>query len=80
MTTIGYIFGGLLLLMALALVGLVMAQTGKDKKLSGAIGGGAETFFGKGKATRIEKLLSRITAVVSVLFVVCVVAMYIIVS
>ena len=80
MTTIEYVFGGLLLLMALALVGLVMKQTGKDKKLSGAIGGGAETFFGKGKATRIEKILSRITAVISVLFVVSVVVMYIIVS
>jgi preprotein translocase subunit SecG len=80
MTTIEYIFGGVLLAMALFLVIAVMMQTGKDKKLSGAIGGGAETFFSKGKATRLDKLLSKLTAVVSVLFVISVVVMYIIVS
>ena len=39
MTAIEYIFGGVLLAMALFLVVAVMMQSGKDKKLSGAIGG-----------------------------------------
>ncbi len=80
MTAIDYIFGGVLLAMALFLVIAVMMQSGKDKMLSGAIGGGAETFFSKGKATRTEKVLSRLTTVVSILFVISVVVMYIVVS
>ncbi len=74
------IFGILLLAMALFLVIAVMLQSGKDKKLSGAIGGGADTFFNKGKATRNEKRLARWTAVIAVLFAVSVVVMYIVVS
>ncbi len=77
---IEYIFGGLLLAMALFLIGAVMKQSGKDKKLSGAIGGGAETFFNKGKATRNEKRLARLTAVVAILFVISVIVMYIVIS
>lgn len=77
---IEYIFGGLLLAMALFLIVAVMMQSGKDKKLSGAIGGGAETFFNKGKATRNEKRLARLTAVVSILFVISVIVMYIVIS
>lgn len=74
------IFGILLLAMALFLVIAIMAQSGKDKKLSGAIGGGADTFFNKGKATRNEKRLARWTAIVAVLFVISVIVMYIVVS
>lgn len=80
MTAIEYIFGGVLLAMALFLVVAVMMQSGKDKKLSGAIGGGADTFFSKGKATRSEKLLARLTTIFSILFVISVVVMYIVVS
>ena len=44
------ILGIILLVLAVALVALVLFQSGKDKKLSGTIAGGAETFFGKSKA------------------------------
>ena len=37
--------GIVLLVLAVALVVLVLLQSGKDKNLSGAIGGGSETFF-----------------------------------
>lgn len=77
---IEYIFGGLLLAMALFLIVAVMMQSGKDKKLSGAIGGGADTFFNKGKATRNEKRLARLTTVVAILFAISVIVMYIVVS
>ena len=77
---IEYIFGGLLLAMALFLVVAVMLQSGKDKKLSGAIGGGADTFFNKGKATRNEKKLAIWTGIIAILFAVTVIVMYIVVS
>ena len=74
------ILGILLLLMALFLVIAVILQSGKDKKLSGAIGGGADTFFNKGKATRNEKKLAIWTGVIAILFVITVIVMYIVVS
>lgn len=72
--------GILLLVMALFLVVAVLMQSGKDKNLSGTIAGGADTFFGKGKAEKADKLLSTLTSVVSAVFVVVVIVMYIVVS
>ena len=76
-----YIFGGLLLAMALFLIVAVLVQSGKDKKLSGSIAGGSETFFGKGsKSTKQEKFLATLTAVVAIVFMVVVITMYVVVS
>ena len=36
----------------------------------GAISGGAETFFGAGKATAADKVFARLTSVVGVIFVI----------
>ena len=80
MGPIELIFGILLLVMAVALIVAVLFQSGKDKRLSGTIAGGAETFFGKEKGAKADKALSLATAIVSIVFVVVVVAMYIVVS
>ena len=61
-------FGVALLVLSVALIALVLFQSGKDKKLSGTIAGGAETFFGKSKSTDYSKTLSIVTAIVSVVF------------
>lgn len=61
-------FGVSLLVLSVALIVLVLFQSGKDKKLSGTIAGGAETFFGKSKANDYSKTLSVVTAIVSVVF------------
>ena len=72
------ILGGIVIfLMAAFLVFAVLMQSGKDKRLSGAIVGGAETFFGKSKAQRWDKALSTITTVVAIVFGVIAIAMYI---
>ena len=61
------ILGVLLGIVALLLVAVVMAQPGKDKGLSGAIGGGSsDTYFGKAKSVSKEKVLSTITVVLCV--------------
>jgi preprotein translocase subunit SecG len=70
------ILGIALMVLAVAIVILVLMQQGKDKKLSGAIAGGADTFFGKSKANDQGKFLSAITTVISIVFVGLVVAMY----
>lgn len=68
--------GIVLIVIALALVVLVLFQSGKDKRLSGTIAGGAETFFGKSKATDYNKTLSVVTTIVSIVFAGLVLAMY----
>ncbi len=75
---LGFVLGGLLLALAVVIIALVLAQQGKDKKLSGAIAGGTDSFYGKTKGADKDKLLSTVTAIASVVFVVIVLAMCII--
>lgn len=51
------------------LVVAVLMQHGKQQGLSGAIAGGAETFFGKNKGKTIDAILKKVTAIVAILFV-----------
>ena len=51
------------------LIVAVLMQHGKQQGLSGAIAGGAETFFGKNKGKTIDAILKKVTAVVAILFV-----------
>ena len=55
---------------SLALIIIVLLQHGKQQGLSGAIAGGAETFFGKNKGRTIDAILKKFTAVVAILFIV----------
>ncbi len=67
----------LLLVFGVFLVAAVLMQQGKAHGLSGAIAGGAETFFGKEKAKDMNKKLSLVTTVVGVVFVLAVLVLYI---
>lgn len=53
-------------IVSIALIASVIMQSGKSAGLSGAIAGGAETFFGKKKG--MDELLGKVTIVVAVLF------------
>ena len=75
-----FILGIALMVMAVFLVIAVLLQSGKDKDLSGAISGSAETFFSKSKSRTWDKILSKVTLVVSIIFAILVVVMYIYVS
>ena len=72
------ILGIALMVLAVAIVILVLMQQGKDKKLSGAIAGGSDTFYGKNKTADKDKVMSVITAIIAVVFVGIVIAMYLI--
>ena len=76
MEVLNYILLGLLLLCGLLLIIAVRMQHGKSHGLSGAIAGGAETFFGKEKGTKIDKMLGKLTTVVGIIFVVLVLVVY----
>lgn len=60
----------ILLLVCVALIALVLLQSGKGTGLSGALAGNAETFFGKGKAKSSEAKLAFYTKIAVVAFVV----------
>ena len=65
------ILGIILAVISVGLIVAVLMQPGKDKRLSGAIAGGADTFFAKGKAGKLDQLLGKVTiAMCIVLFVV----------
>jgi len=62
---------------SLALVIIVLLQQGKQEGLSGAIAGGAETFFGKNKARTIDSMLKKFTTVVAALFIISSIGLYV---
>jgi preprotein translocase subunit SecG len=62
------LFVTLLVIVSVALIVIVLLQSGKSAGLSGAISGGAEQLFGKQKARGIDLILHRITVVLAVLF------------
>jgi preprotein translocase subunit SecG len=80
MGVLEYVLGGVLIAMALFLVIAVLAQTGKDKKLSGSIAGGSDTYFGKSKGRSWDKILARLTTVIAILFGVLVVVLYVLIA
>ena len=57
-------------LCCIAIVAVVMLQSGKSAGLSGAISGGAETFMTSGQAKSLDSKLSKATPWLSLVFVV----------
>jgi preprotein translocase subunit SecG len=70
------VLGILVIFFSVLLTTFVLMQSGKDKQLSGSIAGGADTFFGKQKAGTLDKILSRLTPVIAVIFTILVIVMY----
>lgn len=82
MTVLEYVLGGVLIAVAIFLTVIVLAQSGKDKSLSGTIAGGAssDTYFGKNKGQSREKLLARLTMVAAIVFAALVVVLYVLIA
>lgn len=60
----------LVVIASLALIAIVMLQSGKSAGLSGAIAGGMDTFLAKNKAKSMDAKLARWTKYVAILFIV----------
>lgn len=58
------------ILLSIAIIVMVLFQSGKSAGLSGTIAGGAETFFGKNRGKTIDALLSKYTTYVAIAFLV----------
>ena len=68
MSAIQYVLGVILIILAIILIVSVLLQESRSAGLSGAISGGADTFFGKSKGKTIEQKLAKITKFVAVAF------------
>lgn len=79
MTTIELVLAIVLAVLSIGLVIAVLLQPGKDKRLSGAIAGGSDTYYGKGKTGRMDKTLGRITVGMCIIFFVLILVMYVMV-
>jgi preprotein translocase subunit SecG len=73
-----YILMAILLVCAVFLVVAVLLQKTKEDGLSGAITGGADTFYGKDSANHGDVVLKKWTRIVGIIFAVCVLVVYII--
>ena len=80
MGVLDWVMGIALVVMALFLLVVVLMQTGKDKSLSGTIGGGVDTYYGQNKGKSRDKVLSILTTVVAIIFTVLVVVFYVLQS
>ncbi len=63
----------LMIILAIAsviLIGSILLQSSNSDGLSGSIGGGAEQLFGKKKSRGYEGILSKISTVAAILFIV----------
>ena len=80
MTALKVIFTILQILVSIAIIVIVLLQSGKQAGLSGSIAGGAETFFGKNKGRTIDAKLSKFTAVAAITFLVTSVVLQIVMN
>ncbi len=68
MTWVQLMFGIMITVSSLAIIIVVILQEGRQAGLSGAIAGGADTFFGKHKGRTIEKKLEKATKYIAIFF------------
>ena len=60
----------LLAIDSIFLIATVLLQPGSSDGLSGSIAGGAEQLFGKKRSSRYDAILSKISTVTAILFIV----------
>lgn len=68
MSAIQYVLAIAVILVSIAIIILVLMQESKSEGLSGAIAGGAESFFGKNKGRTMEAKLVKFTKIAGVIF------------
>ena len=56
------------IIVSVSIIAIVLLQSGRSAGISGAIAGGAETFFGKHKGRTIDAKLGKYTSVAAILF------------
>ena len=73
-----YVLIVILLISALFIIGAVLMQNSGSEGLSGTIAGNQETYYGRDKSSRIEKVLNKWTGIAAIVFAVAVLVVYVI--
>ena len=68
MSALQYVLGAVLIILAIFLIIVVLLQESRSAGLSGAISGGADTFFGKSKGRPMEQKLVKLTKISAIAF------------
>ena len=68
MSALQYVLGAVLIILAIFLIIVVLLQESRSAGLSGAISGGADTFFGKSKGRTMEQKLVKLTKISAIVF------------
>ena len=68
------IIGVLVLIVSIAIIAVVLFQSGSRSGINGAISGVADTFLSKDKAKTAEAMASRLTKILAVVFFVLAIA------
>ena len=79
MTGLEITFGIILIVFAVFLVISVLLQSSSEKGI-GVISGAGESFLGKDRSSRLDKLLNKITPIIAGAFALIVLIMYLIVD
>lgn len=74
MNVLGFILGGVLLVVSIAIIVVIILQEGNQQGL-GVVTGAADSYFSKNKARSIDAFLSRWTKVFAAVFVIFVIAL-----
>ena len=80
MGTLEIVLGIIVLVLGLAITVAVLMQSGKDSQMSGVISGAADSFLGKERGSRLDKVLNKVTPIVSAVFAVLVLVLYLLVA
>ena len=67
MTALQYVLAIVIILVSIAIIALVMLQESKQQGL-GAIGGAADSFFGKNKGKTMDAKLVKFTKLIGAIF------------
>ena len=79
MTALETTLGIILLVFAVFLVIAVLLQSSNEKGI-GVIAGAGESFLGKDRSSRLDKLLNKLTPIIASAFAIIVLVMYLIVD
>ena len=77
MTSMNMALTVLQVFLSLAIVAVVMLQSGKSAGLSGTISGAAETFLSKNKAKTLDAKLAKATKWVAIVWILVTLALYV---
>lgn len=69
------LFTILIIIASIVLIVSILLQPGKSAGLSGTIAGGAESIWGRNKGRSYEGILSKVTAISAILFIISALAL-----